>query len=100
VRNAIRHTPEGSVVTISGEIDSTNNWLHLHITDEGRGISEKELKLIFEPFYRSVNADHFQGHGLGMSITRRVLEAHSGEVEIHNRKEAGLIVTLKIPLTA
>jgi signal transduction histidine kinase len=100
VRNAIRHTPEGSVVTISGEIDSTNNWLHLHIMDEGSGISEKELKLIFEPFYRSVNTDHFQGHGLGMSITRRVLEAHSGEVEIHNRKESGLIVTLKIPLTA
>lgn len=99
VRNAIRHTPEGSAVTISGEIDSSNNWLHLHIMDEGSGISEKDLKLIFEPFYRSANADHFQGHGLGMSITRRVLEAHNGEVEIRNREEVGLIVTLKIPLT-
>jgi signal transduction histidine kinase len=98
VRNAIRHTPEGSTVAIDGEINSTNNWLHLHIIDAGSGISEKDLMLIFEPFYRSVNADHFQGHGLGMSITRRVLEAHNGEVDIQNREEGGLMVTLKLPL--
>jgi signal transduction histidine kinase len=99
VRNAISHTPEGSTITISGKTNSESNLFCLHIMDEGAGVPEKDLKLIFEPFYRSVNADHFQGHGLGMSITQRIVEAHSGKVEIQNRKEGGLMVTLKLPLT-
>jgi signal transduction histidine kinase len=100
VRNAIRHTPNGSTITVVGETDSEINWLTLHIMDEGRGVSESDLKQIFEPFYRSEGADQFQGYGVGMAITQRVVEAHGGKVGVENRERSGLVVTLKFPLTA
>jgi signal transduction histidine kinase len=100
VRNAVRHTPEGSTISVRGETNSEGNWLFLHVMDEGKGVSEEVLKLIFEPFYRSGSADRFQGYGIGMAITRRVVEAHGGEVTVKNREQGGLQVTMKFPLSA
>jgi signal transduction histidine kinase len=100
VRNAIRHSPDGSTVTVVGETDSDTNWLSLHIMDEGTGVSEGDLRQIFEPFFRSSTADQFQGYGIGMAITQRVVEAHGGEVAVNNREGSGLLVTLTLPLTA
>jgi signal transduction histidine kinase len=98
VRNAIRHTPEGGSVTIQGKINRKKTWLTLEITDQGDGVPEKELKLIFEPFYRSPTADRFKGFGIGMAITRRVVDAHKGKVIAKNLKEGGLSVSIILPL--
>jgi signal transduction histidine kinase len=100
VRNAIRHTPEGSTVTVVGEKDSDANWLSLHIMDEGTGVPEGDLNQIFEPFYRSGSADQFQGYGIGMAITQRVVEAHGGKAVVTNREGSGLLVTLILPMAA
>jgi signal transduction histidine kinase len=100
VRNAIRHTPEGSTVTVVGETDNDANWLSLHVMDEGAGVSDADLKQIFEPFYRSGTAEPFQGYGIGMAITQRVVEAHGGKTTVKNREGSGLRVTLNFPLTS
>lgn len=100
VRNAIRHTPSGSSISITGETDSEQKWLYLHIMDEGEGVPESDLNLLFEPFFRSTTADQFQGYGMGMAITQRVAEAHGGKVTARNRDEGGLAVTLELPLSS
>jgi signal transduction histidine kinase len=98
VRNGIRHTPKASSITIRGELNADQTWLTLDITDQGDGVPESELKLIFEPFYRSPAADRFKGYGIGMAITQRVVDAHKGKVSARNHKEGGLIVTIELPL--
>jgi signal transduction histidine kinase len=98
VRNAIRYTPEGGNIAISIATDRENNHLYLEVKDEGDGVPENQLKLIFEPFYRSPNADRFTGFGIGMAITKRIVEAHDGTVTASNRKEGGLSVVIKFPL--
>jgi signal transduction histidine kinase len=98
VRNAVRHTPDGGRVLIQGAVNEENTWLTLDIMDQGDGVPENELKLIFEPFYRSPSADKFKGFGIGMAITRRVIDAHKGKVFADNLKQGGLCVTLLLPL--
>lgn len=97
VRNAIRHTPSGSSVTITAVINPEKTWLSLEIMDEGTGVKESDLKLLFEPFYRSPTADSFKGYGMGMAITRRVIAAHKGKVSASNRREGGLCVSIGLP---
>jgi two-component system OmpR family sensor kinase len=98
VRNAIRHTPDGGRVSIQGTINDENTWLTLDIIDQGDGVPENELKLIFEPFYRSPSADKFKGFGIGMAITKRVIDAHKGKVFADNLKQGGFCVTILLPL--
>lgn len=66
------------------------------VTDEGKGVAETDLKAIFEPFYRSVTEDAFSGYGLGLAITRSIVEAHAGEVSARNRSEGGLMVSIAL----
>jgi signal transduction histidine kinase len=98
VRNAIRHTPEVGRVTIQGEFNSKKTWFTLEISDQGDGVPNNELKLIFEPFYRSPTANRFKGFGMGMAITRRVIDAHKGKVIAKNLKNGGLCVSILLPL--
>jgi signal transduction histidine kinase len=98
VRNAIRHTPEASRITIRGETNADMSWLILAISDQGEGVPDSDLKLIFEPFYRSPAADRFKGYGIGMAITQRVVAAHKGKVSARNGKEGGFVVSMELPL--
>jgi signal transduction histidine kinase len=98
VRNAIRHSPERGSVSIEAEADKQKTWVTLAVMDEGEGVPIEDLKSIFEPFYRSPKADAFKGFGVGMAMTRRVLDAHGGRVTAENRKTGGLVVKMEFPL--
>jgi signal transduction histidine kinase len=100
VRNAIRHTPDGGSVTINGQISDDKKRLFLEVMDEGEGVPESDLKLIFEPFYRSSSAGQSKGYGIGMAITRRVVDAHKGTVAAKNKQDGGLVVTIALPLSS
>jgi len=95
VRNAVRHSPDDGHVKISTH--ASDGRLLLTVVDAGPGVSEKELASIFEPFVRSAREGSFSGYGLGLAITRRVIEAHGGSVSAVNRPEGGLVVTLELP---
>jgi signal transduction histidine kinase len=98
VRNALRHSPEGGLITISAKRASEKSHLSLVIADEGDGVPEDEINSIFEPFFRSAKADRFTGYGLGMAITRQIVEAHNGRVRAENAKQGGLVVTIELPI--
>ena len=67
----------------------------LHVDDEGPGVPEQELEQVFQPHVRL--ATDRQGYGLGLGIARNLAHAHGGEVELRNRREGGLRVTLTLP---
>ncbi len=96
VRNAVRHSPEGGTVAISAL--SVDGWLRVTVADSGPGVFDGDLDAIFDPFFRSDPGQSVAGYGLGLAISRRVLEAHGGGISAANQVKGGLIVTLLLPL--
>jgi two-component system, OmpR family, sensor kinase len=97
VRNAGRHSPPGGTVRITGRVDAVARAVELTIADEGPGVAAGDLASIFDPFYRGSEAARTPGHGLGLAIARRVVEAHGGTITASNRPTGGLAVTLRLP---
>ena len=76
INNAIKWTPQGGKITISGWEDDAMVWFS--ITDTGQGIEPEHLPHIFERFFKTDAARSQPGTGLGLSIARHIVDAHSG----------------------
>jgi len=76
--------------------------VRITVTDHGPGIPAADLPHIFEPFYRGTDAveRQIQGHGLGLSLVRRIVVAHGGKVSVSTRPGAGTSFTITLPATA
>ncbi|MEC9403748.1 MAG: ATP-binding protein [Pseudomonadota bacterium] len=74
----------------------------IRITDKGPGIPEEKLKDVFEPFVRleESRSEETGGIGLGLAITRSIIHAHGGRIELKNRPEGGLQADVRLPLGA
>lgn len=96
LRNAIRHTPPDSPITLSGE-QQENVW-HLWIQDEGPGVAEADLERIFLPFARLNQArPGGDGFGLGLSIARTVVQLQGGDIWAENTRP-GLRIHLRLQM--
>lgn len=98
IRNAVRYSPAGGPVMISAEAQEPGSIL-VRVQDQGPGVPEKDLKLIFEPFYR-VDAARDRaggGDGLGLAIAARAVILHGGRIEACNAPAGGLIVSITLP---
>ncbi len=87
--NAIRHTPERTAVTITVSAEGA-----VSVADEGQGIAPAERVQIFQRFWRKHRSGS-TGAGLGLSIVKRIMDAHRGEIGISEPGEAGCVFTLK-----
>jgi len=96
VRNAIRHTAEGTAVEISLQC-AVGNAL-LRVRDHGPGAPESMLSEIFLPFRRAPNGNS-DGAGLGLAIAERAVAVHRGNIRAMNAPEGGLIVEINLPLS-
>ncbi len=92
VDNAIRHTPRGGRIDL--RLESTGRQATLVVEDSGPGIPEAELSRVFDRFYRGQGGTA-EGSGLGLAIVRRIADAHQAQVELANRPEGGLRVTVR-----
>jgi signal transduction histidine kinase len=99
VRNAVRHTAPGTVVTV--EVASDTHSVRIVVRDHGPGVPSAELEQIFEPFHRVADSRDRQsgGEGLGLAITARVMRAHGGTVRASNVPDGGLAVEMRMPLS-
>jgi two-component system sensor histidine kinase BaeS len=93
VSNAIRYTPPGGVVTVSGH-DST-----ITIRDTGVGIAPDDLPRIFDRFWRADQSRSRAtgGSGLGLAIARKLVEAHGGTIAVESTPGAGTVFTVRLP---
>ncbi|WP_033341741.1 sensor histidine kinase [Catenuloplanes japonicus] len=98
VSNAIRHTPSGGTVTVTARTDVTE--LAVDVADTGPGIAAEQRDLVFERFWRADGSRSRQtgGSGLGLSIVRKLAEAHGGSVSVDSPPGSGATFTLRIPL--
>jgi signal transduction histidine kinase len=95
VRNAIRHTAEGTAVEISLQIRESRALLR--VRDHGPGVPESMLLEIFQPFRRIGNGDA-EGAGLGLAIAERAVHVHRGTIHATNAPAGGLIVEIDLPV--
>lgn len=99
IRNAIRHTPEHSAVTIRMEPADGNQRLSIVVRDYGPGVPDQALGRLFDPFFRVDDARErgTGGVGLGLAITRQAMLAHGGSATARNHPDGGLVVSLELP---
>lgn len=100
IRNAIRFSPDDADIAVTVTIDETGG--RITIADAGPGVEDAQLRTIFEPFFRTddarTRAHDGAGDGVGLAITRAVIEQLNGTVSANNRDPSGLLVTLHLPM--
>lgn len=98
LRNAIRYSPENSLIEVTMEDDERNATIS--VRDRGPGVPEDMLSHIFDPFFRVEEARNTNGggSGLGLSIAKRAVQAHHGAIGAENASP-GLRVRIVMPLT-
>lgn len=93
LENAIRFSPESGVLEVTL---SEGENIRVTIRDEGPGIAEQDLPYVFDRFYQGEQSRANEGHGLGLSIVKRIIDLHDGELTIRNQSEQGAIVTVTL----
>jgi signal transduction histidine kinase len=100
IRNALRYGPAGSKVGI--EAKRSAGRIDVVVRDSGPGVPDKDLELIFEPFYRVDAARNraVGGDGLGLAIAARAIGIHGGTIHARNLASGGFAVHLSVPALA
>lgn len=75
----------------------TETTIQVEVTDQGPGIPEEEVSLIFTPFYRADNMRQLPGHGLGLSICQKIIALHQGSIEVNSEVGKGSTFRLHLP---
>ena len=96
VTNAIKYSREEGKVII--KLSKDKSFAYIEISDNGLGIPKSEQSRIFERFYRAKNAMTQEGTGLGLYITKSIIEAHSGELSFVSTEGKGTTFTIKLPI--
>ena len=101
IRNALKHTPAGSRVSV--RLQHSDGSALLRIADNGHGLAAAELPRVFEPFYRGAPSPRAAGAGLGLTIAARVVQGHGGRIAARNLHDpagaaSGLEISLEWPL--
>lgn len=97
--NAVKFTPSGGSVTISAV--STDNNVHLYIADTGIGIEAENLNRLAKPFEQIENqfSKTREGTGLGLALTKSLIELHDGSLEVDSNVGQGTTVSIILPIT-
>ena len=99
LENALMHTPEGGSVTVS-VAPGDEGWVRLDVADTGPGIPADQLPFIFEQFYRvdRSRSRRTGGAGLGLTIVKRLVEAHGGRVGAESEPGKGTRISVLLPV--
>ncbi|PTX61738.1 two component regulator with propeller domain [Kordia periserrulae] len=97
ISNAIKYTGEGGQITISSFLDDKN--LKISFKDNGIGIPEKQLDLIFKRFTRGTNVSNkgIPGTGIGLMLSKKIVELHGGKILLESKENEGSIFTVVLP---
>lgn len=93
--NSIKYSPESSPITLRSGIDKV---FTIQVEDRGIGIPDVDRRQLFERFYRASNAGNVQGTGLGLHITKHLVELLDGSIDLTSKPGAGTTFTASFPI--
>jgi signal transduction histidine kinase/ligand-binding sensor domain-containing protein/DNA-binding response OmpR family regulator len=96
--NAFKFTPEGGQIEVN--VNRENKYVNVIVSDTGIGIPKEKMSKIFDRFYQ-VNGSHTreqEGTGIGLSLTKELVELHRGKIEVESAEGKGTTVTISLPL--
>ncbi|GAB7126360.1 ATP-binding protein [Silvimonas sp. JCM 19000] len=96
VRNAMKYSAPGQRVIVAAHL--RGEALEIAVADQGPGVPDDKLEQMFQPFVTLDGANRQPGHGLGLAIAQRAVQAHGGSIKASNRPEGGLQMIIRIPL--
>ncbi len=97
IGNAAKYAKEGGWIGV--QVQSSGDQVAIRVRDRGPGIEAGDLPHVFEPFYRGQRAvsEQIQGAGMGLSLVKRIVEAHSGSVAVDSETGQGACFSIHIP---
>lgn len=96
--NAVKYSSHSAAIEVSLHLDDRE--AAIEVTDHGMGIGPDDVSHLFERFYRAPNVvEHVKGTGLGLYITRRIMEAHGGRIDVTSDPGRGSTFALRFPVT-
>ncbi len=99
IGNAIKFSPPESAVKVAAKLHQNRNYLQFTVADSGPGIPEDEQPFIFNKYYRAKGVrGHMDGAGLGLSIARHIIEAHSGTIWVISETGKGTAFYFTLPI--
>jgi len=96
IKNAIKFNKKNGFINI--RISRENNYIKIIIEDTGIGIPEKDLPLIFNRFYKTIDVKNSSGAGIGLSIVKWIVDSHDGSIEVKSTVGYGTIFNIKLPV--
>jgi signal transduction histidine kinase len=94
IENACKYSPDRAVDIRCGY---SEKGIKVVFEDKGIGISEEDIKKIFEPFYRGTNAISIPGSGIGLSLVNQIINNHNGTINISSKVGKGTKIILLLP---
>lgn len=97
--NAIKHTPEGGLVTLF--LDRKGKSVLLGVRDNGSGIAAEDLPFLFDRYYKAPveRGGLASGSGIGLSLAKKIAELHGGTIDVESKPGKGSCFTVRIPLS-
>jgi signal transduction histidine kinase len=92
--NAVKFSPDS---TAHVTIDFSPNDIQIQVRDNGIGIPPENMNMIFEPFYRGSNVEKVRGHGLGLSICKKIVLLHKGQITVQSVPGKGTSFNVTLP---
>jgi PAS domain S-box-containing protein len=98
LENAVKYSPEGSEILVS--VETRDEQVITSVSDRGIGIPTDELNQVFERFHRGrqVSSTNYGGLGLGLYITKQIVERHSGTIWVESKEGVGTTFSFSLPL--
>ncbi|MBU5638593.1 PAS domain-containing sensor histidine kinase [Geomonas sp. Red69] len=96
IGNAVKFTPRRGTISVTGTIE--DDCLLVRVSDTGIGIPEGELPRIFNKYFRASGAQGFKGTGLGLTISKAIVEAHGGSIRVESSAGKGSCFSVLLPL--
>ena len=96
--NAVKFTPQGGKVTLSGRV--IRDYVVLSVSDTGIGIAKDDIGKLAKPFAQieSQHSKTFQGTGLGLALSKSLIELHGGSLQIDSELGRGTVVSFTLPV--
>ncbi len=99
VNNAVKYSPENTTIRVRVRPEHAHLILEVH--NEGTALSPVQLERIFEPFYRTLDAESspMKGWGLGLAISKEIVERHRGQIWAESAEGKGITFFVKLPIS-